>query len=104
MAPGATSGSRSSTAHFASRPIEPATSTSWNASRPRRSRRTWPTIAISGVQSARAVWSPIARFDAPTARVTSTAAGRPVSCPHASAMKPAPPSWRVGDDPDARGA
>ena len=41
------------------------------------------------------MWIPMARLDAPTARVPRHTAGRPVSCPYASAMNAAPPSWRV---------
>ena len=88
-------GSSTSTAWVASRPIEPARSTSWNASRPRTTRGTWPRSANIGVESALAVWIPMARLDAPTARVARAAAGRPVSWPYASAMNAAPPSWRV---------
>ena len=62
---------------------------------PGASRATWPTIANIGVESWRAVWMPIARFEAPTARVPRQAAGRPVSWPWASAMNAAAPSWRV---------
>ena len=73
----------------------PTWSASWNASRPSSSRSTWPTSANIGVESWRAVWMPIARLAAPTARVPTAAAGRPVSWPWASAMNAAAPSWRV---------
>ncbi len=59
----------------------PTRSTSWKASRPLTVRSTWPTSANIGVESAVAVWIPIARFAAPTARVPRHAAGRPVSWP-----------------------
>ena len=49
----------------------------------------------SGSKSCRAVWIPMARLAAPTARVPRHTAGRPVSCPWASAMNAAAPSWRV---------
>ena len=38
---------------------------------------------------------PTAALAAPTARETATICGRPVDCESASAMKAAPPSWRV---------
>ena len=44
------------------------------------------------VESAVAVWMPMARFAAPTARVPRQAAGRPVSWPYASAANAAAPS------------
>ena len=40
-------------------------SISWNASRPRCARSTWPTSANIGVESWRAVWMPIARLARP---------------------------------------
>ena len=82
-------------AHLARPPSVATWSTSWKASRPRNSRLTCPTSANIGVESWRAVWIPIARLDAPTALVPRQTAGRPVSCPYASAMKAAPPSCRV---------
>ena len=91
----AVAGSSISPAHLASRPMVPTRSTSWNASRPRTLRSTWPTSTNIGVESAVAVWMPMARLAAPTARVPRQAAGRPVSCPYASAANAAPPSWRV---------
>ena len=48
-----------------------------------------------GVESAKAVWMPMARLLAPTARVPRQTAGLPVSCPYASAANAAAPSWRV---------
>ena len=66
-----------SAAHLARPPIVATWSISWNASCPRWARATWPTIANIGVESWRAVWMPIARFAAPTARVPRQAAGRP---------------------------
>ena len=94
-APGSAATSRTSRAQRQSPPNAATRSTSWNASRPRDGRSTWPTIAISGAESAWAAWRAIARFAAPTARVTMTAAGRPVSAPWAAAMNPAPPSCRA---------
>ena len=91
----AVSASVSSPAHLARPPIVWTRSTSWNASRPRRPRSTWPTRTNIAVESAVAVWMPMARLDAPTARVPRHAAGRPVSWPYASAAKAAAPSWRV---------
>ena len=62
---------------------------------PARARSTWPTNANIGLESAYAVWMPIARFEPPTARVPRHAAGRPVSWACASAMNDAAPSCRV---------
>jgi hypothetical protein len=42
-----------------------------------------------------AVWTPMARFDAPTPRVAMATAGLPVILASASAIKDAPDSWRV---------
>ncbi len=94
-APGSAATSRTSRAQRQRPPSVATRSASWNASRPREDRVTWPTMAISGAESACAACRAIARFDDPTARVTRTAAGRPVSAPCAAAMKPAPLSWRV---------
>jgi hypothetical protein len=69
-------------------------STSWNASRPRMARATWPTNMISGVESWRATWMPADALVAPGPRVTMTTPGWPVSLPHASAAIAAAPSWR----------
>ena len=86
---------RGSAAHLARPPTVATWSISWNASRPRTSRSTWPIRTNIGVESWRAVWMPMPRFVPPTARVARQTAGRPVSCPCASAMNAAPPSWRV---------
>ncbi len=77
----AVSASPISPAHLARPPIVLTRSISWNASRPRRPRSTPPTMTNIGVESAVAVWMPMARFAAPTARVPRHAAGRPVSWP-----------------------
>ena len=74
-------GRRSRPPTWPAAPIVLTRSTSWNASRPRTERSTWPTRANIGVESAVAVWMPMARFEAPTARVPRHAAGRPVSWP-----------------------
>ena len=95
IAPGTSSTAPGSAAHLASPPRVATWSISWNASRPRYGRSTWPTRANIGVESWRAVWIPMARLAAPTARVPRHTAGRPVSCPWASAMNAAAPSWRV---------
>ena len=95
IAPGTSSTAPGSAAHLARPPRVATWSISWNASRPRYARSTWPTIANIGVESCRAVWIPMARLAAPTARVPRHTAGRPVSCPWASAMNAAAPSWRV---------
>ena len=56
--------SRGSAAHLARPPSVATWSISWNASRPRSARSTWPTSANIGVESWRAVWMPMARFAA----------------------------------------
>ena len=95
MTPGTSSARRGSAAHLARPPMVATWSISWKASRPWNARSTWPTSANIGLESWRAVWIPMARLALPTARVPRLAAGRPVSCPWASAMNAAPPSWRV---------
>ena len=94
-------GSSSWTAHAASRPMPPTRSDSWNASRPRSRRSTWPTRAIRGAESWLAAWMPMAAFAAPTVRVTRTSWGRPVDCASASAMKAALALVARRDDADA---
>jgi hypothetical protein len=42
-----------------------------------------------------AVWTPMARLEAPTPRVAMATAGLPVTLASASAIKEAPDSWRV---------
>ena len=79
--PAAVSGSSISPAHLARLPMPPTRSDSWKASLPRWRRSTWPTSANMGVESAVAVWMPMARLEAPTIRVPRQAAGRPVSWP-----------------------
>src|SRR5450759_4781405 len=71
--------SRASAAHFTRGVKVDTMSISWKASRPRASRRTWPTIATTGAESACAACSPIARFAAPGARPARHRVGRPVS-------------------------
>ncbi len=68
-------------AHFASGANIAAKSTSWNASRPRKSEPTSPTRRIIGVESWNAVCTPIAACDAPGPRVTIAMPGRLVSLP-----------------------
>ncbi len=94
-APGTSSAVIGSAADFARPPIVVTRSISWNASRPRSRLATWPAMAMTGDESDRAVWIPMARLAAPTALVPRHRAGRPVSWPTASAMNAAPPSWRV---------
>ena len=53
-----------------------------------------------GVESWRAVWMPMPRFVPPTARVARQTAGRPVSCPCASAMNAAAALVAGRDDAD----
>ncbi len=56
----------------------------------------WPTKSSIGELSCIAVCTPIAALLAPGPRVTKAMPGLPVSLPQAAAMKPAPPSWRLG--------
>ena len=88
-------GSLASPAHLTIGSKTRTSSISWNASRPRTARRTWPTIAITGAESDCAACSPMVRLAAPGARPARTSVGRPVSCATASAMNAAAPSWRV---------
>ena len=88
-------GSFASAAHFTIGSKVRTRSISWKASRPRTSRRTCPTIAMTGAESANAACNPIVRFAAPGARPARTSVGRPVSCATASAMNDAAPSCRV---------
>ncbi len=56
-------------------------STSWKASRSIWWRATWPTSTTIGVESWKAVWTPIEALHAPGPRVTSNTPGLPVSLP-----------------------
>jgi hypothetical protein len=79
---------------FAVEPNQPVSENSWNDSRSRSATGTRPTSSTSGVASCQAVCTAIAALAAPGPLVTITTPGRPVSRACASAMKPAPPSWR----------
>ena len=57
------------TAHLLSGRIAATRSASWKASRPVKERLTWPASAIIGSESCLALWTPIAMFAVPTARV-----------------------------------
>src|SRR5450759_1370735 len=94
-AAGSAAASRTSRAQRQYPPIVAARSTSWNPSRPRVDRSTWPMSAMTGSESALATWRPMARFAAPTARDPRTAVGWPLSAAEAAAMNAALPSWRV---------
>src|SRR5450759_1785018 len=94
-AAGSAAASRTSRAQRQYPPIVAARSTSWNPSRPRVDRSTWPISAMTGSESAWATWRPMARFAAPTARDPRTAVGWPLSAAEAAAMNAALPSWRV---------
>src|SRR5262249_18830488 len=83
-----------SVAHLVSEPNTARKSISWNASRSRISRGTWPTNMMSGVESWRAIWMPGEALLAPGPRVVKQMPGRPVNLPTASAIMAAPPSWR----------
>ncbi len=83
-----------SVAHLVIEPNTAGKSISWNASRSRISRATWPTNMMSGVESWRAMWMPCAALVAPGPRVVKQMPGRPVALPIASAMMAAPASWR----------
>ena len=70
---------------------------SWNSSR-RRSRvgiGFWPAMARTGTESRYACPSAVITLVSPGPGTTMQAAGRPVARAKPSAMKPAPPSWRV---------
>jgi len=62
-------------------------STSWKASRSRWSEATSPTKSTIGVESWKAVCTPMEALVAPGPRVTKQTPGRPVILPTASAMK-----------------
>jgi hypothetical protein len=95
MSSGIRSASSICAAHLASGAKNAVWSTSWKPSRPAASRATWPTSRSIGVESCRAVCTPLVACVAPGPRVTRHTPGRPVSFPYASAMFAAPPSWRV---------
>ena len=83
---GRSSASSTSTTHLARSSKNDVYSISWNASRPRWDRPTWPTNRIMGVEHWSAVCTPMEALVAPGPRVTKQIPGRPVSRPHASAM------------------
>ena len=91
---GMRAGSSISVAHLAMPPNTARKSSSWNASRSRISRPTWPTNTIIGEESCMATWMPAEALVAPGPRVTKQMPGRPVTLAIASAAIAAPLSCR----------
>ncbi len=80
-ASGIRAGSSTSAVHLAMVANTRAISSSWNASRSRSERATWPTSSSIGAESWAASWTPTLALVAPGPRVTMQIPGQPVSLP-----------------------
>ena len=87
-------GSSTSTDHFASGPKNASKSTSWKARRPRCAVGTWPMNSNSAVPLMEALCTATEACVAPGPRVTKATPRSPRRRAWASAMIPAPDSWR----------